>query len=46
MRLNRPLGNVQIPSDLRIVTTLQEQIDDLPLPRPDLAEILFHKYYT
>ncbi len=32
MRLDRSLGNVQIFSDFRVVTSLKKQIDDLPFP--------------
>jgi hypothetical protein len=42
MRFYRALGNVQIPSNFRVVTSLKQQIDDLPFPRPYLAERLFH----
>jgi hypothetical protein len=37
MSLHGSLGNVQIASDFRIVTTLQEQIDDLLLPWSHLS---------
>ena len=36
------LGYVQIASDLRIVTALKQQIDDLPLPLPQQNESFFH----
>jgi hypothetical protein len=38
----RPLGNVQLPGDFRVVAALKEEIDDLPLSWPDLVELLFH----
>jgi hypothetical protein len=40
--LDGPLGYVQIASDFRIVTSLQQQINDLLLPGPHLAELVFH----
>jgi len=40
------LGNMQIASDLRVVTALEQQVNDLPFPRTHLAEILFHIYGT
>ena len=43
MRFHRPLGNVQVASDFRVVTSLQQKFDNLPLPRSHLAESLFHK---
>ncbi len=43
MRFNRALGHVQIASDFRVVTPLEQQINDLPLPGPHLYEIFFHK---
>jgi hypothetical protein len=46
MRLNRSLGDVQIFSDFRIVTSLKKQIDDLPFPGSYLAELLFHNHCT
>jgi hypothetical protein len=46
MRLDRALGNVQIPSNFGIVTPLQKQIDDLTFPGSDFAKILFHKHHT
>ena len=42
MRFDRALGNVEIASDFRVVTSLEQQIDDLPLPGSDLVELLFH----
>jgi len=43
MRFDGALGNIQIPSDFRVVTSLEKQIDDLPFPGAHLAELLFHK---
>jgi hypothetical protein len=37
------LGNVQIASDFRIVASLEKEINNLPLPGADLAELVFHK---
>jgi hypothetical protein len=46
MRLDRSLGDVQIFSDFRVVTSLKKQIDDLPFPGSYVAELLFHKHRT
>jgi len=43
---DRALGHVQIASDFRVVTSLEQQIDDLPFPWSQLAEFFFHKYCT
>ena len=43
MRLDRSLGNVQIFSDFRVVTSLEKQINHLPFPGPHMVELLFHK---
>ena len=40
------LGNVQIASDFRVVTSLKKQIYDLPLPGTHLVELFFHKDCT
>jgi hypothetical protein len=42
MSLYGSLGNVQIASDFRVVTTLQEQVDNLPLPRSHLSKLVLH----
>ncbi len=46
MRFDRSLGNVQIPSDFRVVTSLEKQTNDLAFPGPHFAELLFHKHFT
>ena len=46
MCFDRALGNVQIAGDFRVVTSLKEQLNDLPFPGPHLAELLFHKHCT
>ncbi len=46
MRLDRSLGNVQIFSDFRVVTSLEKQFNHLPFPGLHLAELLFHKCCT
>lgn len=43
MRFHRSLGDVQVASDFRVVTSLQQKVDNLPLPRSHLAEMFFHK---
>ena len=43
MRFHRALGNVQIVSDFRVVTSLEQQINDLAFPWSHLVELLFHK---
>jgi hypothetical protein len=45
MRFNRSLGNIQIPGDFRVVTSLKQQIDDLSFPGPHLAVIFFHRLH-
>src|ERR1700688_3932136 len=42
MRFDGSLGNVQIASDFRVVTSLKKQIDDLPFPGTHLVELFFH----
>jgi hypothetical protein len=44
MCFDRSLGNIQIPSDFRVVTSLKKQIDNLPLPWSHLAELFFHNH--
>jgi hypothetical protein len=46
MRFHRSLGDVQVASDFRVVTSLQQQVDNLPLPWSHLAEMFFHKNCT
>ena len=46
MRLDRSLGDVQIFSDFRVVTSLEKQLNDLPFPGSYVAELLFHKHHT
>ncbi len=46
MRLDRSLGDVQIFSDFRVVTSLEKQFNDLPFPGSHLVELLFHKHHT
>ena len=46
MRLDRSLGDVQIFSDFRVVTSLEQQLNDLLFPGSYVAEILFHKHHT
>ena len=43
MRFDGSLGNMQIVSDFRIVTSLEQQIYDLPFPGTHLVEVFFHK---
>jgi len=44
MRFHRALGNIQIPSDFRVVASLKQQLNDLPLSRPYLIQLFFHKH--
>ena len=37
MRLHRPFGNVQVASDFRVITPLQQQLDNLLLSGTHLA---------
>jgi hypothetical protein len=46
MRFDGSLGNVQIASDFRVVTSLEKQIYDLPFPGTHLVELFFHKDCT
>jgi len=46
MRFDGSLGNVQIASDFRVVTSLKKQIYDLPFPGTHLVEFFFHKNRT
>jgi hypothetical protein len=39
-------GHVQIASDFRVVTALEQQIDDLAFPWSQLLEFLFHNHCT
>jgi len=41
MGFDGPLGNVEIASDFRVVTSLEQQSDDLPFPGSYLSETLF-----
>jgi hypothetical protein len=43
MCFNRSLGNVEILSDFCVVTSLQQQIDDLLFAGPHFIKLLFHK---
>jgi len=42
MSFDRALGNMQIASDFRIVTSLEQQLDNLPLAWAYFLEIFFH----
>ena len=46
MRFDGSLGNVQIASDFRVVTSLKKQIYDLPFPGTYVVELFFHKDCT
>ena len=46
MRFDGSLGNVQIASDFRVVTSLKKQINDLPLSGTHLVEVFFHRTCT
>jgi len=46
MRFDGSLGNMQIVSDFRVVTSLEQQIYDLPFPGTHLVELFFHKNCT
>jgi len=41
MSFDGALGHVQIPSDLRVVTSLEQQVDNLLFPRSYLGKLLF-----
>lgn len=42
MGLNRAFCDLQIARDFRVVTSLEEKINDLLLPAPQSAERFFH----
>ena len=42
MSLDGALGNMQIASDFRVIASLKQKIDDLPLPGSHLVKFLFH----
>jgi len=42
MGLDGAFRHVQISSDFGVVTSLEKQIDDLPLPAPQPAELFVH----
>ena len=44
MRFYRALGHVQIPSDFRVVASLEQQFDDLPFPRSYKVKLFFHSH--
>jgi hypothetical protein len=44
--LDRALGHVEVTSDFRVVTSLEQQIDDLPFPCSQLAELFSHNDCT
>jgi hypothetical protein len=46
MRFHRSLRDVEIVSDFRVVTSLKQQINDLPLSWPHLIELFFHSHCT
>lgn len=46
MRFDCALGYMQIVSDLRVVTALQKQLDNLLLPAPQLARVSFHAFHA
>src|SRR5258708_38808036 len=46
MRFDGSLGDIQIVSDFRVVTSLKQKIYDLPLPGTHLVELFFHKDCT
>ncbi len=46
MRFDRTLGDVEIVSDFRVVTPLQQKVDNLLLPATSGGKPLFHNHYT
>jgi hypothetical protein len=46
MGFHRALGDIQVARDFRIITSLEEQFNDLPVPWAHLIESLFHKHCT
>jgi len=45
MSFDGTFGNIEIASDLRVVASLEQQIDDLPLPSSHFVEFLFHNWH-
>ena len=45
MSFDGALGHVQIASDFGIVASLQQKIDDLPLPGSQLLKLLVHEQH-
>lgn len=43
MCLDSSLRNMKIASDFRVVTSLEQELDDLPFPGSYLIELFFHK---
>jgi hypothetical protein len=41
--LDRALGNVKIASDFGVVTSLEQELDNLSFPGSHLFELFFHK---
>jgi len=46
MRFDGSLGNIQIASDFRVVTSLKKKIYDLPFPGTHWVQLFFHKDCT
>jgi len=46
MRFDGSLGNIQIASDFRVVTSLKKKIYDLPFPGTHWVQLFFHKGCT
>ncbi|MGA7081267.1 MAG: hypothetical protein WBY61_21365 [Terriglobales bacterium] len=42
MRFDRALGHIQVAGNFPVITSLEQKIDDLPLPGTDVVEILVH----
>lgn len=42
MSFDGALGNMQIASDFRVVASLEQKIDNLPLSGPHLVKLLVH----
>lgn len=42
MSFDGSLGYIQIASNFRVVASLQQQVDDLPLPGYHLVQLLVH----
>jgi len=46
MRLHRPAGHLELPGNFGVITTLQQQFNNLLFPGSQLFPTLFHHPYS